>query len=266
MDYYDKALLIFRAIGERSKEADTLNDIGLINFVLGEKQKALDYYDKALLISRAIGDSYLEADALKSIGSVYYSLGEKQKALDCFNKALLIRRAIGDRHGEVHTLDFIGLVYSSLGEKQKALDYYNQELQLARAIGSKSLKTTELHIIYNLARVEHAQGNLVEALAKMEEAIKLLEYMGTKRIGWESRANHFQYMQRWYEFYIDLLMQLHQKNPSAGYNILALEATERARARSLLDLLAESRVGIHQGIDVQLLEREKPTTNAYQQS
>jgi tetratricopeptide (TPR) repeat protein len=49
---------------------------------LGEKQKALDYYGHALPIRRAVGDRSGEAITLNDIGSVYDDLGERQKALD----------------------------------------------------------------------------------------------------------------------------------------------------------------------------------------
>ena len=63
---------------------------------LGEKQKALDYYSQALLIERAVGDRSGEARTLHNIGFVYDSLGEKQKALDYYSQALPIEHAVGE--------------------------------------------------------------------------------------------------------------------------------------------------------------------------
>src|SRR5262249_13757585 len=60
-----------------------------------------------------------------------------------------------------------------------------------------------------------------------------------------------------YEFYVDLLMRLDQRFPSQGYDAAALQASERARARSLLELLIEARADIRQGVDPALLERER---------
>src|SRR5262249_23942105 len=45
--------------------------------------------------------------------------------------------------------------------------------------------------------------------------------------------------------------------PSEGFNALALHANERARARSLLELLAEGHADVRQGVDSALLERER---------
>ena len=52
-------------------EATTLNNIGMVYDSLGEKQKALDYYNQALPIERAVGDRAGEAATLSNIGSVY---------------------------------------------------------------------------------------------------------------------------------------------------------------------------------------------------
>jgi CHAT domain-containing protein len=52
------------------------------------------------------------------------------------------------------------------------------------------------------------------------------------------------------------LMQMHKQNPDAAFDAVALAVSERARARSLLELLAEARADIRQGVDSSLLERE----------
>ena len=57
-------------------------------------------------------------------------------------------------------------------------------------------------------------------------------------------------MRDWRDLEIQLLIQLHERDPSRGYDAQAFEASERARARSLLDGLAESRAGIRHGADL----------------
>ena len=52
-------------------------------------------------------------------------------------------------------------------------------------------------------------------------------------------------------------MQAHKSQPEKGFEALALQISEKSRARSLLDLLAFARVDIKQGLDPVLLKREK---------
>ena len=85
----------------------SLNNIGAVYDALGEKQKALDFYNQALPILRAVGDRGVEATTLNNIGRVYDALGEKQKALDYYNQALPISRAVGDPYLEATILNNI---------------------------------------------------------------------------------------------------------------------------------------------------------------
>ena len=60
-----------------------------------------------------------------------------------------------------------------------------------------------------------------------------------------------------YRLLIDLLMEQHRREPAKGHDTAAFEASERARARNLLELLTEAGVDIRQGVDPQLTARER---------
>ena len=254
LEYYSQSLPLSRAVGDRSGEAVTLNNIGGIYSDLGEKQKALEYYSQSLPLFRAVGDRSLEAGTLNNIGGIYSELGEQQKALEYCSQSLPLSRAVGDRSLEAFTLNNIGAVYSQLGEKQKALEYYSQSLPLSRAVGDRSLEAVTL---FNMAYVKRDRNNLTEALKDIESSLKIIENLRTKIASPELRTSYFATVQNRYEFYIDLLMQLHKTNPKSGYDTKALEASERSRARSLLELLQESNANIREGISPDLLQQEK---------
>ncbi|MEG4329186.1 CHAT domain-containing tetratricopeptide repeat protein, partial [Microcoleus sp. herbarium5] len=254
LEYYSQSLPLRRAVGNRNGEASTLNNMGSVYLALGEKQKALEYYRQSLPLSRAVGDRGREAITLNNIGNVYSDLGEKQKALEYYKQSLPLSRATGDRGGEATTLNNIGVVYSELGEKQKALEYYSQSLPLSRATGDRG---GEARTLFNIAYAKRDQNNLTEALNNIESSLKIIENLRTKIASPELRTSYFATVQDYYEFYIDLLMQLHKTNPKSGYDTKALEASERSRARSLLELLFESNANIREGIDPDLLQQEK---------
>ena len=223
---YEEALKLYREAGNRSREALTLNSIGGAYLNLGENQKALDYYNQSLSLFRAVRSPHWEAVILKSIGLIYSELGEKQKALEYYNQSLLLNRAIGDRRGEAITLNNIGKVYSDLGEKQKALEYYNQSLTLRRAVEDRGGEAVTLS---NMAFVKRNLGNFTEALNDIEASLKIVENLSTPITATELRTSYFATVQDYYEFYIDLLMELHKTNPNSGYDIKASEARKRAR-------------------------------------
>ncbi len=256
LDYFQQALSLLQAVGNKAGEAATLNNIGGVYSSLREKQTALDYYKQALLLIRQVGNLFGEATTLNNIGGVYSALGDQQTALDYFNQALPLLRKVGNISGEAGTLNNIGRVYDSLGDKQTALDYLNQALPLSRQVGDVSVKTATL---FNLAVLKRSQGKLTEAKADIEAAIKIIEDLRGKIASEKLRQSYFAQVQNqgYYEFYIDLLMELHQQNPDSGYDAEALHISERSRARTLLELLTEAIVDIRAGVDPNLLAEEQ---------
>ena len=254
LDYYNQAVTLKRAIGDRASEATTLNNIGGVFQRLGERPQALNYYNQALTIQRAVGDQSGQATVLNNIGDLYWELGENQKAIDSLNQALTLRRAVGDRSGEAVTLNNIALVYDRLGEKTRALGFHEQALALEQAVADRS---GEALTLFNIAGIERDRDHLREGRARIEAALNIIESLRTKITSKELRASYFASVQSYYEFYINLLMRLHKQNPAEGVDAIALQAVERGRARSLLETLAEAHADIRQGVNPQLLERER---------
>jgi CHAT domain-containing protein/Tfp pilus assembly protein PilF len=294
LNYYNQALPLQQATGDKAGEADTLNNIGLVYFDLGEKQKALEYYNASLPIYEAVGYKAGEARTLSDIGNVYLDLGDKHKALEYYDRALLLQQAIGDRTGVATTLTGIGIVYSDMGEKHKASEYYDRALAILQEVGYKAGIADALRnmgnlyfdlgdkqkaiayydralslrqslgdkagvalVLYNIAYTERSRGNLSGALKKIQASLEIIDFLRTEILSKQLRASFFASVQDYYHFYIDLLMQLHKTNPSKGYDAEALNASERARARSLLDILAEARADIRTGVDPNLLQQER---------
>jgi CHAT domain-containing protein/predicted negative regulator of RcsB-dependent stress response len=254
LEKYNEILPIYRAVGDRKWEAILLNNIGVAYRLRGETQKALDTFNDALPITREVGDRWGEALVLNNIGEAYQLLGGAQKALDTFNDALLITLGVGNRRGEAGTLNNMGGAYLLLGETQKALDKHNEALPIFHTVGDRN---GEANTLLKIARVEQKRGNLTQSRQAIEQAVSLVESLRANVAGQEFRASYFASRQEFFETYIDVLMEQHRQNPAAAVNATALAVSERARARSLLELLKESRADIRQGVDSSLLERER---------
>jgi CHAT domain-containing protein/Tfp pilus assembly protein PilF len=255
LEYYSQALLLWRATGDSRKEAVTLSNIGNAHASLNETEKALENYQQALKLHRKVDNRISEAATLERVGELHAALADPNRALEYYQQSLQLRRSTEDRLGEASALSNIGLAYSSLGSPEKAMEYFNQSLSLCRILGS--YRRGEARALYGLARVERDRGNLVEARRQIEAALSLIESVRADAGSQELRASYLASAQKYYEFYIDTLMRLHKSRPAEGFDAEALQASERARARSLLELLAESRVDVRQGVDVALLERER---------
>jgi CHAT domain-containing protein/Tfp pilus assembly protein PilF len=255
LEYYGQALLLWRARGNRPREAVVLSNIGFAHASLNETEKALENYQQAIELHREAGDRRSEAVTLEMVGDLQAASAEPKKALEYYQQSLELRRSTEDRLGEASALCNIGLAYSSLGAPEKAMEYFNKSLPLYRILGS--YRRDEARALFGLARVERDRGNLVEARRQIEAALSLIDSVRADAGSQQQRASYFALVQKYYELYVDVLMRLHRLRPAEGFDAKALQASERARARSLLELLTESRVDIRQGVDVALLERER---------
>jgi tetratricopeptide (TPR) repeat protein len=182
------------------------------------------------------------------------ALRDYPKALEATQKAVTEFGKIGNRLAEANSLRNLGKIYNSLKQYEKALSTYDRELALRRMLGDR---TGEADTLYQVAITQRDRGNLNEARTQIEEAINIVEDIRTRVTSQELRTSYFASVQNYYQFYIDVLMQLHKKDPSKGYDALALHTSERARARSLLELLTEANADIRKGVDSQLVERER---------
>jgi len=257
LEDYKQALAIFRATNDRNGEASSLNNIASFYvYTLNDPQTALEYTRQALQIRRDLGQRIFEANELDNLGSMQNKLGDPRKAIEYHHQALEMRRALGHRPGEAMSLTNLGAAHFALGEYQSAFDYFNQALSMHRTMGGKSMEAISL---YGLAQVESRRGNLDAARSRMEEALNIIESLRGKAATQDLRASFLAKQQDYYEFHIDLLVRTHKQESDKHYDWAALQASERARSRSLLELLTEARIDVDQGIPAELKLRERIT-------
>jgi CHAT domain-containing protein len=254
LEYYNLALPIKREIGDRQSLATTLSNIGAAYSASGEYRRAIEFYNQALALSRAAGDRRGEAIRLGHLAYAYFMLGEKQTALDSLQQALPLHRAAGDRRGEANVMHLFGVVYTSLGEAPKALEHLNEALATMRAVGDRE---NEARSLYAIARAHRRLNQLGTARVAIESAISLVESLRLRIPDQQSRAFYSPFVRTCYELYIDILMRQRNEGVATETISLALEASERARARSLLELLTEARMEIRQDLAPELLQRER---------
>ncbi len=291
LDAYTEALELFRDVGDR---AYPIHNLGVLYLSLGRMDRAGDTLEEAEKAWARIGDRRRQATALNQLGEVHRGLDRPDLALDYYRRALKLRRELEDQRGEVTSLANIGRVHQALGELDRASDHYRQaqgllagiedsrlearvllnmgsldldrdrppdalekyrrSLDLYRSVGDQ---TGEADGLLGVARAERRLGNLAPALEASTDALSIVESIRPKAVSPEIRISFFATVQSHFDFHIDLLMELHRRQPDVGHDARALVASERARARSLLDLLAEAGAKIRRDADPALLERER---------
>jgi len=197
-----------------------------------------------------VGDLRVESHARTGAATALVKLGDRERALSEFSRALEIARGIHDRQGESLALYGLGELHAAAHRPPQALEAFEQCLALRRGEPAEAAKT-----LAAMAKVLRESGDLDAARAKAEEAISLAESFRAG-IGTPFRASYLGSVLKYYELDVDLLMRLHDRSPREGLDARALETSERSRARSLAEMLIESRVNVREGADPALLDQE----------
>lgn len=254
LENYKKALRLFEDNGNLDFASVSLFKVARAYRLAGDSARALEYYQRCLGLSRAVKKRRTEANALNDVALIYASQGSREKTVAQYRKILKFYAAMSDRRSQAEALNNLGDFLLRLGEKKKALDHYQQALLLSSQTDHKEVLISSL---YNVARAHRDMGALEDGLSYITQAITTIEDLRSNVASPDFRTSYFSGVRKQYELWIDILMQLDRRRPNHGYATAALLASGRARARSLVELLTESRANIRQGVDPQLLQREQ---------
>ncbi|HEX6187454.1 MAG TPA: CHAT domain-containing protein [Pyrinomonadaceae bacterium] len=254
LKHYQEALQLFQDNGNLDLVPVSLFKVARVHRLAGDFSRALEYYERCLKLSRATKKRRTEANALNDVALIYASQGSREKTVRQYQKILKFYAAISDRRGQSTALNNLGDFLLRLGEKKKALDSYKRALLLSAPAGHKEVLITSLS---NVARANRDLGALDDALSHITQAIETIEDLRTNVASPDFRTSYFAGVRKQYDLWIDILMQLDRRRPGQGFAAAALLASERARARSLVELVTESRADIRQGVDPQLLKKER---------
>ena len=289
IDIYETSLELRRQNADKRGEAITLSNIGSVYNTLGDFSRALTLNEQTLKIFQIGNFKYNEATTLSSMAAIYNSLGDTKKALESYQKSLEIRHSINDKVGEASTLSDIGAIYLEQGETTKSLEYFTNELNLLVPTQNKeklaynyirtgrvyeTLKNYDQALdyyqkslvlnretgrrdeiaesLYNVANVESATGQLRSALENIQEAVQLNETLRRNISSANLQSNYLAKNIKIYLLYIDILMKSHKVEPAKGFDQRALQISETARARSLLDSLGANQSEIRSGLSSDL--------------
>jgi CHAT domain-containing protein/tetratricopeptide (TPR) repeat protein len=253
-EFYEQSLTIVRELKNRSDEGAILSNLCSVNKRLEQLTIARNYCEQSLAIARATGDKNREGKSLNNLGEIYRVLNQYDNARQHYELALAIMRETGDKLNEAIGHTNLGGIYQLLRQPEKAQAHLEQSLAIRREIGDRD---GEAQTLLGFAVLERDRGRFLEAIARIESAIAIKENLRAVYTNKDLRSTYSASLQTLYEFYIELLMFLDWRYPSAGYDAKALQASEQSRARVLLEMLTEAGADIRQGVDPQLLAGER---------
>lgn len=238
-----------KAVGNANDQVQALIGIGRVRQRKGDPRSALAEYQKAQGIFPTE-----RWDVLYSVGLASIDLGLPKKSLEVLEKALALAVANRNRSQESVTCFALGLAHAALGQRDAARENLDRAITTGKQIGHKAVVAPAL---LQRALLSRGEGRLEMARADIEDALQVVEATRRSLASDQLRLGFFATRRTYYDLDIDLLLKLDRSHPEQDqYRALAFEAGERSKARGLLDLLAEGRIDLSQGIDPDLRARD----------
>jgi CHAT domain-containing protein/tetratricopeptide (TPR) repeat protein len=253
-EFLQQSVKLRQSIGYHFRALRSQCELGRAYYLLGQHKTALDYFQSILPLTREHNEKFAESRVLEGLGLTSQALGEHRKAVEFYEQALAVMRGLQWQAGESRVILASGQAHAVLGDLPKAFELYREALALARKLNQPYV---EAEALSSIARAELKRGNLTEARAALDASLAIVESVRSRVASPALRASFLATQRNSYDSYLALLMRLHRQQPAAGHDAEALQLSERARARSLLETLAEAPANIRAGVDPALLSRER---------
>lgn len=264
VDALDEALALAQQAENRRLEAATVNNLASADWALGERQRARQRYETSLELHRELADDEGETRALNNLGWVSFRLGQYAEAQKAFEQTLQRARQEGHQRLVAVALDNLAQVDLAQVDLAQAeltsdrLDSASARLQQALPLRRATYdRLGEVRTLTGLAQVEQRKENWQSALNTVGEALEILESMRAALPDPDLRSTYIADHRQVYELQVELMLEMHRREPGRGLDVRAFEAAERARARSLLELLSEARIEVEAGIAPHLKAEEQ---------
>ena len=137
--YFSRSLSLARDLGDRSMQAEVLNNIANIYRDKDESDKALGYYEESLRLQTYEKE---KATTYNNIAIIYEDKGDYQKAVEYFQKAIETSERYGDYHGASMWKLNLGNTYRKMKDYEKAEKYISEGLEGVKKVGDKYWEAT----------------------------------------------------------------------------------------------------------------------------
>jgi len=267
-----EALKIHQSIGDSSGEAASLTNLGVTVNRIGWRSAALSLLGQSVEKARRSGDIRNQILALTEMGGLFLDEGDVQKASAVIQEASRQAVRSSDLARKANATAMLGRLYVARGEPEKALEPFGEAEAIYRRWNELgALASTQ----YGKAMALRDLGRLEEAHDVSEQSLRLIEELISRPIGKGLRASLLASRHDYYGLAVETLVRLHRRSPGAGYATQAFSVSERMRARTSLEELAEARVSQEvppdlrarrDSLEKQLVQKEKERSDLPRQS
>jgi predicted ATPase/Tfp pilus assembly protein PilF len=133
--YYQKALELYRQIGDKRWVANTLNNLGYMSYRQGDNVEARKALEESKRISEEIGDSFSLATVLNYLAQISVSDNDRVQARRLYEQGLAIPNL--DNNIKVAHLNNFGELLAIEGDYERSERYLREGLELMQELGHK---------------------------------------------------------------------------------------------------------------------------------
>lgn len=169
---FDRALPIFRALGDLNGEGEVLLGSGRVFIMTGNIPNALEMFNQALSVGEKADLPLLRGKACVALGDIHANRAEASLALSLYQKALPLFERARDVQGPGIVYFKCGDIFKGTGSIDQALVMYEKALPLLEKAGNL---TYQGNVYNSLCLINYQTGNTSTAFSMGEKALKCYE-------------------------------------------------------------------------------------------
>ena len=160
LQLHRESLDLFLELKDEREVSTTLQFMGVMEFTLGNTDRAKVLFDESLLLSRRLNNRQAMPRVLMHLGHIFNGQGNLESARIYYEESLAVAREVGEGHLLMMVLGNMGQFMQRLGSNAKAREYYQESLQIG--IRLKNKRTVALTLL-NFAELLNAEEKYVES-------------------------------------------------------------------------------------------------------
>ncbi len=283
LEHHIQALKIREELKSLAGQADAHGAIGLDYLSAGEYTRAREHWERASALYTQTGAKLAVASAQHNLGRIALATGDIPAAEKLFQQALQTRRAGGAKIGETMTLAALCETRLLQNDPAGAAPFAQQGVAVARSIQSRASLAANLQCLARasgqpqallrealqlfreigtpdeqsktLALLAATASDDNEALRLIEESAQIADSLRGAVASSNLRATFRAARADRVDLHTAILMRL-------GHTERAFNTAERARARSLIEMMSEARSELRQDLPPAQADREEKLIGA----
>jgi CHAT domain-containing protein/Tfp pilus assembly protein PilF len=239
-EFLDQSLRLFTEANNQREIASALINIGLLKQRMKDYTGSIETFMKALERAESVSASDVVVAAQEGLGVVYYEQRKYETASEWFDKAWSLAEKTGDKIRMTELLWRKGQVLHAKGSYARASASAKDAAELASRLHSPLMTYLALTL---LGKSQRARGEHGAAVESFTHAIDAVEHMRDQIAGGEKEQQLF--FEDKLSPYHEMVSELAQPKNAEE----ALKYGERAKARVLLDVLRNGRIGTSKSLN-----------------